>query len=247
MIFIWGSWTFSKKETAIAIQCPYCGERTIGDILIRYKSHHLYFITYSTKEIAKHIRCRFCSSINKIPENVYPKDIWYKNIFADDNTINETNPTLNSYAPFQIQVDLPEGVNRHTWALLNSIRVLATVSTSWSVAKFIYLFSSICLFAFIVFIAISYVNMSVTTIQKAIIIPLFIIMLVFSIIGLYKVWRYSLNRKIWKELGDNIQSFLAHTKQDAQSLIEQNSLLGKKFRVSTRFLYWLQKKHNANE
>ena len=121
---IWGTKVKTEPVGSVAIDCPYCGERVIGDAFRVLKASHVYYIRGKYREVQRYARCRLCAGCSEISNEITPAVLNQQNaLFPTDDFILKTNPPLVD-APNPGTCFYDQNLSQdeiHTFSLFNGI------------------------------------------------------------------------------------------------------------------------------
>lgn len=123
MVIVWGTKVKEEHGGVMPVFCPSCAQVVWGDCYIIKSASHVYFIHGGFMEASRYLRCRCCGDLLNAPQQVK----MYKlnddeQVFPSQELIAKGNPQLVEKGTTQVQeVDLPTGVSRDTWAILNGL------------------------------------------------------------------------------------------------------------------------------
>jgi len=100
MIIVWGTKVKHTLSGALALDCPACGERAIGDEYIVSSASHIYYIPGTYKEEGRYVRCRLCSMKVDVPSGANAaSDVPIEMLVPDETVLLATNPKLADIRP----------------------------------------------------------------------------------------------------------------------------------------------------
>lgn len=100
MIIVWGTKVKQVVSGALALDCPACGERAVGDEYVVSTASHIYYIPGTYKEAGRYVRCRLCSMSVEVPLGATAaSDVPAEMAVPDETVLLATNPELAEVTP----------------------------------------------------------------------------------------------------------------------------------------------------
>lgn len=240
-VVVWGTKVKTEPIGSVAIDCPFCGERVIGDAFRVLKASHVYYIRGKYREVQRYARCRLCAGCSEISNAITPAVFNQHNaLFPTDDFISKTNPRLadtlkpgtSIYGQHLSQDEI------HTFSLFNGIyneidSLKSSVRTNGNAEGliFIVLLSALFLSMFLYDKFSNHTALFLTTLWT---IATIIVVFLFR-------WQSSLRfNAAHKYLNIHLQRYMEYKHIRMQDLISLSSGLKGEFKVVRKYLSWAE-------
>jgi len=221
-IIVWGAKVKLEQSGSLAMDCPVCLERTVGDQLVLLSARHIYFIHGGYKEAARYARCRLCGMAAPRPDDAIGMfDIPPDMFTANPDLIARSNPSL-AEKPKRLPdvfIEYPAGVTRVQAALFGAILECANAQGKDDKVTGFTGGLALLLLPLAVFVS-SYADNPVPPLAAT-----FIIGAAF-ILNLH-LWM--IHRAVAREMSPYVRRVLQHTNLTIDNLIENSAKLGKRY------------------
>ncbi len=240
-VIVWGTKVKTEPVGSVAIDCPFCGERVIGDAFRVLKASHVYYIRGKYREVQRYARCRLCAGCSEISNAITPAVLNQQNaLFPTDDFILKTNPPLadapkpgtSVYGQHLSQDEI------HTFSLFNGIyneidRLKSSVRANGNAEGLIFIVL-LCALFLSMFLYDKFSNHTALFLGTLWTIATILVIFLFR-------WQSSLRFKAaHKFLNIHLQRYMEYKHIRIQDLIRLSSVLKGEFKVVRQYLSWAE-------